>query len=123
VLPQKRIGLGLASAHTTAYAAYADGPVPAFDDWEQAIEVLLRLGERREEPTLIVLDEFPYLIASDPALPSILQLALEPLSRARTQGRTRLVLCGSALHVMRGLLAGPAPLRGRADLERLYRGS
>jgi hypothetical protein len=39
------------------------------------------------------------------------------MSRARTRGRARLVLCGSALHVMRGLLAGPAPLRGRADLE------
>lgn len=63
------------------------------------------------------MDEFPYLIDSEPALPSILQIALEPLSRARTAGRTRLILCGSALHVMRGLLAGPAPLRGRADYE------
>jgi hypothetical protein len=50
-----------------------------------------------------------------------LQIALEPLSRARTHGRTRLVLCGSALHVMRGLLAGPAPLRGRADYEIMVR--
>lgn len=100
-----------------AYAGYAGGPVPAFDDWEQALESLLRLGERRSEPTLIVLDEFPYLIDSEPALPSILQIALEPLTRARTAGRTRLILCGSALHVMRSLLAGPSPLRGRADYE------
>lgn len=100
-----------------AYAAYAGGPVPAFGDWEEAIDHLLRLGERRDEPTLVVLDEFPYLIEAEPALPSILQIALEPQSRARTAGRTRLVLCGSALHVMRGLLAGSAPLRGRADYE------
>lgn len=99
------------------YADYAGGPVPAFEDWEQAVDALLRLGERRTEPTLIVLDEFPYLIDSEPALPAILQIALEPLSRARTTSRARLVLCGSALHVMRGLLAGSAPLRGRADYE------
>ncbi len=100
-----------------AYSAYVGGPVPAFDDWEEAIGHLLGLGERRAEPTLVVLDEFPYLIDSQPALPSILQIALEPLRRPRTAGRTRLVLCGSALHVMRGLLAGSAPLRGRADYE------
>lgn len=100
-----------------AYAAYVDGPVPSFADWEQAIDFLLRLGERGDQPTLIVLDEFPYLIESEPALPSILQIALEPLGRARTRSRARLVLCGSALHVMRGLLAGAAPLRGRADFE------
>jgi AAA+ ATPase superfamily predicted ATPase len=99
------------------YATYTGGPVPAFEDWEQAVDHLLRLGERRGEPTVVVLDEFPYLIDSEPALPSIVQVALEPLSRARSSGRTRLVLCGSALHVMRGLLAGPAPLRGRADYE------
>lgn len=100
-----------------AYAAHVDGPVPSFADWEQAIDFLLRLGERGDGPSLIVLDEFPYLIDSEPALPSILQIALEPLGRARTRSRARLVLCGSALHVMRGLLAGSAPLRGRADYE------
>jgi AAA+ ATPase superfamily predicted ATPase len=100
-----------------AYAAYVDGPVPAFDSWEQAIDFLLRLGERGTDPALIVLDEFSYLIDSEPALPSILQIALEPLARARTGSRARLVLCGSTLHVMRGLLAGPAPLRGRAEYE------
>src|SRR5215468_1123770 len=100
-----------------AYAQHVDGPVPAFDDWEQAVDALLRLGERGAGPALVVLDEFSYLVDSEPALPSVLQIALEPLSRARTRGRTRLVLCGSALPVMRGLLAGPAPLRGRADCE------
>jgi AAA+ ATPase superfamily predicted ATPase len=100
-----------------AYAAYVDGPVPAFRDWEEALDHLFRLGERGDGPTLIVLDEFPYLMESEPALPSILQIALEPFGRARGRSRARLVLCGSTLHVMRGLLAGTAPLRGRADYE------
>jgi hypothetical protein len=100
-----------------AYAQYAGGPVPAFEDWEQAIGALLDLGKRRSEPTLIVLDEFPYLMESEPTLPSIVQIALEPSSQRRAEAGARLILCGSALHVMRGLLAGPAPLRGRADYE------
>ena len=99
------------------YATYTGGPVPAFEDWESAMDALLRLGERGEVPLPIVLDEFPYLIESEPALPSILQIALEPGSHARSAGRARLILCGSALHVMRGLLGGSAPLRGRADYE------
>jgi AAA+ ATPase superfamily predicted ATPase len=100
-----------------AYGEFTAGPTPAFDDWEEAMGHLLRLGERRTEPVLVVLDEFPFLMVSEPALPSILQIALEPTARARSQGRTRLVLCGSALHTMRGLLSGSAPLRGRADYE------
>lgn len=100
-----------------AYAQVTGGPLPRFDTWRSAIDSLLRLGERRDEPVLVVLDEFPYLVEAEPSLPSIIQLALEPLSAARRGGRTRLILCGSALHVMRGLLAGTAPLRGRAEVE------
>jgi hypothetical protein len=100
-----------------AYAGLSGGPEPRFDSWRQAIETLLRVGEGRDRPAFVVLDEFPYLMEAEPALPSLVQLALEPLSRARTSGHTRFVLCGSALHVMRGLLAGTAPLRGRAELE------
>lgn len=96
-----------------AHAAHTGGPLPAFEDWEAALRALLALGA--DHPSLVVLDEFPYLVESEPALPSLLQMALEPLERARS--RTRLILCGSALHVMRGLLAGSAPLRGRAELE------
>lgn len=104
-----------------AYAEHTAGPTPAFPDWEQALDHLLRLGERDDRPALIVLDEFPFLMSSEPALPSLLQIALEPLGRARTRSRARLVLCGSAMHVMRGLLAGSAPLRGRADHEMMMR--
>lgn len=100
-----------------AYAVAAGGPEPRFDSWREALDAVLRLGERRGRPAFVVIDEFPYLMEAEPSLPSLVQLALEPLSPARTTGRTRLVLCGSALHVMRGLLSGSAPLRGRAELE------
>lgn len=90
-------------------------PTPAFDTWETALDVLLGLGEQR--PTMVVLDEFPYLCAASPALPSVVQKAFGPRRDRRTRSRTRLVLCGSALTLMGGLLSGSAPLRGRAGLD------
>jgi DNA-binding HxlR family transcriptional regulator len=65
----------------------------------------------------VVLDEFPALAAANPAAPSILRNLLGPGGPERTKSRARLLLCGSALHFMGGLLAGQSPLRGRAGLE------
>jgi uncharacterized protein len=106
------------SALSDTYRQYlvTEDPV-RFADWREAVDALLRLGERGDRSTLVVLDEFPYLLDSEPALPSLLQIGLSPRSRASTQSRTRLILCGSALTTMRKLLAGTAPLRGRVALE------
>ncbi|GAA1789579.1 ATP-binding protein [Luedemannella flava] len=103
-----------------AYAAHRGLGVPvAFTDWRQALAELLRLGEDRQVP--VIIDEFPYLTAATPALPSYLQQALSPLSHAKEHTRTRLILCGSALTTMTQLLGGGAPLRGRAVLELVVR--
>jgi len=88
---------------------------PVLRDWEQALDLLLALG--REAPVPVVLDEFPYLCTSSPALPSIVQKALGPRRAQRMESRARLVLCGSAMTFMGGLLSGSAPLRGRAGLD------
>lgn len=88
---------------------------PAVATWEQALDVLLALG--RERPMTVVLDEFPYLCAASPALPSVVQKSFGPRRRERTNSRTRLILCGSALTFMGSLLSGSAPLRGRAGLD------
>ena len=66
---------------------------------------------------LVVIDEFPYLIRSDPSLPSLMQRALDDQAWGSQQRGTRFLLCGSAMSVMGGLLAGNAPLRGRSALE------
>lgn len=87
----------------------------ALASWEGAIEALLALARDRE--TLVVLDEYPYLLEHTPELGSIIQRAYGPWSPGRTESRTRLVLCGSAMTVMREVLGGTAPLRGRAGLD------
>lgn len=79
------------------------------------MDLLLALG--REEPVPVVFNEFPYSCASSPAVPSIVQKAFGPRRKERTSSRARLVLCGSSMTFMGGLLSGSAPLRGRAGLD------
>lgn len=99
-----------------AVGAYTGAPGPVqLADWSAAVDALLALG--RDRPVAVVIDEFPYLVRASRDLPSIIQHALTPGRPERTESRTRLLLCGSALSFMGGLLAGSAPLRGRAGLE------
>lgn len=103
-----------------AYASFRGLRRPVvFGDWREALDELLRIGEDGASP--VVIDEFPYLVAATPALPSYLQQALSPLSHAKEYTRTRLILCGSALTTMAQLLGGGAPLRGRAGMELVVR--
>lgn len=93
---------------------FSGSPVPPFRDWLEAIPYLLRLTGDRAVP--VVIDEFPFLAKASPALPSIIQRELGP-GGSGSASRARLLLCGSAMSVMGGLLSGQAPLRGRAGLE------
>ena len=88
----------------------------SFPGWEDALRYFLALADRRPVP--LVIDEFPYLVKASPVLPSLLRREID--SRGPSQGReshARVLLCGSAMSVMGGLLTGNAPLRGRAGLE------
>lgn len=90
-----------------------------FESWSEAFDVLLSLGD--EGPVPVVIDEFPYLAKANSELPSIIQEALRPGREQRARSRARLLLCGSALSFMGRLLAGNAPLRGRAGLDLVVR--
>jgi hypothetical protein len=100
----------------TALAAHTGAALPyAIRDWDEALRAI-----RDTVPGgLAIIDEFPYLIRAEPALPSLLQRTLDdhawgPPNR---ESGTRFLLCGSAMSVMGGLLAGNAPLQGRSALE------
>jgi len=89
-----------------------------FLNWGDAIALLLTAV--RDHPRAVVIDEFPFLVKASPSLPSIIQRELGPGGSGQ-ESTARLLLCGSAMSVMGGLLAGQAPLRGRASLELLIR--
>ncbi len=99
-----------------ALARYRGEPVAyRFAGWDEALTQLLR-GDSGSPTAIAVLDEFPYLARQAPELPSLLQRQLDP-GRRQAGGQVRLLLCGSAMSFMGSLLAGDAPLRGRASLE------
>ena len=87
----------------------------ALGNWEEAIGALLKLGEQSVIP--VILDEFGHIIAADPSVESILTAALGPGGLRKSGSKARLILCGSAIAMMRALTDGEAPLRGRAGLE------
>ncbi|MCK0116470.1 ATP-binding protein [Isoptericola sp. S6320L] len=94
-----------------------------FDNWEAALRVALgmrrgaRTTRRRGGTRLLVIDELPYLLAHSPEIPSVLQLLYDEAQSDPDVPPTVVILCGSSLSVMRDLLTGSKPLRGRAQLE------
>ncbi|MFI9388012.1 ATP-binding protein [Kutzneria sp. NPDC052558] len=94
----------------------------SFADWEAALTTATGLMASRHHaggPSLIVLDEFPYLINETPGLPSIVQAIYDRVGPGSTTNTVplRLILCGSAISVMSELLSGTKALRGRGALE------
>ena len=101
-----------------AVANYLDLPLPQrFANWDEAVTHLFSVVGAKGRP--VVIDEFPYLSRVSPALPSIMQREIDRGVAQDTPGVV--LLCGSAMSVMGGLLAGSAPLRGRAGLELVIR--
>jgi AAA+ ATPase superfamily predicted ATPase len=77
--------------------------------WDAALGYLL--ARARDEPLLLIIDEFPYLCEADTTLPSTLQARWDH----RRDSRLSVVLAGSHVGLMEELVAADAPLFGRAD--------
>jgi uncharacterized protein len=77
--------------------------------WSELFELL---NLQKKKRWVFCLDEFPYLVAADPTLPSVLQRWLDHSGAERSL----LVLSGSSTRMMNGLfLNRSAPLFGRAS--------
>jgi uncharacterized protein len=104
------------SVQLAAFAAEAARLLPgapplSFGSWDAAFEFLdSQAGER---PLVVVIDEFQYACMSEPALPSIVQRHWDRWDAHGTP--ICLVLSGSVLTFMEGLLSAEAPLHGRAS--------
>lgn len=107
------------AAQLAAFAAEAARLLPGapplrFHSWDAALSFIgtEAAGRTAAQALTVVIDELQYAFASDPALPSVLQRHWDRWERDGT--RICLVLSGSALSFMEGLLSRSAPLHGRA---------
>jgi len=88
-----------------------------YPDWEMAFRSLGRLAQERR--VAVVLDEFPYAVEAESALPSLLQRLWD---HELKQTQLFLVLCGSHIGMMeRELMTYRAPLYGRRSGQLLIR--
>lgn len=79
------------------------------EDWEEILQYLA------EQDAIIVLDEFPYLVAQEESLPSVLQAMFD---HELDGSAATFVLIGSSISMMEeAALLGNSPLYGRSSLK------
>lgn len=86
-------------------------PTPAFKDMEQLLQFLFKRS--KQEPLILVLDEYPYLRENAKGLDSILQSVIDS---NKDTSHMKLIICGSYADTMKALLARQNPMYSRIDL-------
>lgn len=94
-------------AHTVAFV-FEDFDQVVYPTWESVLTAINRFVK---EKITVCIDEFAYLVKSDPTLPSVLQRLID-----NHVLKYNLVLCGSSQRMMHGLVLNEdAPLYQRTD--------
>jgi len=103
----------LAAASALPSFVPVDPRSAAAGGWSSALTLLVQGAAAARRSLVLVLDEFQYLLAAEPAIASVLQRLWDEF---HTRMSLHLVLCGSALGVLARLGDAGAPLHGRFGL-------
>ena len=97
--------------------AYPGDPAPIpprFDSWESLFAQMVRMLPEADDlggrPFVLIFDEFPYAVESDPSLPSHVQVLWDHQLKDKP---VMLLLAGSHIGMMVDLMSSQAPLFGR----------
>jgi len=89
-------------------AEYLNEPIIETNDFE---EIFSYFAKKISKRTIVVFDEFSYLIEKDDAIPSVFQVICDEFLK---NSKVMLVLCGSSISMMeKGVLSHKSPLYGR----------
>lgn len=116
---QKSVRQNLENFSASINGFFSTGDRRSFDTWAAALSFVATAAARRDaegkEPFVFVFDEFPYAAEMEPALPSILQIAID---REFKGTNARIILCGSNEGFMEGEVLGrKSPLYGRRTMQ------
>ena len=101
--------LNLEKFSTEIFMHYSETALEPFRSWEKALSYIEE--RQREEPMVLVIDEFPYLAMINSSLLSTLQHLIDHRLR---KGKLFLILCGSYMGFMeKEVLGSKSPLFGR----------
>lgn len=85
-----------------------DIPKPAFTNVTEAIEYVAKMSQ--DKPIVLVIDEYPYIRDSAGVMDSEIQKVIDAY---KNKTKLKLILCGSYVDVMKGLLSESNPLYKR----------
>ena len=85
-------------------------PPPQVKSFEHALNLIVE--ESKQQPIILVLDEYPYLTKLVKGMDSIVQALID---MNRHESKMKLVLCGSSMDTMENLLETHNPLYGPMD--------
>ena len=87
------------------------GFTPAIKDLEDLFRLIFQMAKTK---TLIILDEFPYLLGKNPSeISSSLSTVQAAMEKYRDDSKVKIVICGSAVAQMEDLQSERNPLHGR----------
>jgi AAA+ ATPase superfamily predicted ATPase len=96
------------AVYRQAHPGVPADPMFGYPTWEMALHQVAELAQGQR--LVLVMDEFPYAVEVEPALPSIMQNVWDHTLK---QTQIYLILCGSHVGMMERLHTHQAPLFGR----------